>query len=562
MATARPLTVSLSRAATRWRFPVVQWPRLPLYVAAFSVLYFLAAKLGIATSLPPEGIVTVWPPNAIVMAALLTVDRKHWWAFFVATVATEIFADVPAYPLWAAAGYGVVNFLEAATAAFLLLRFGRGIPSIAGMGAFARFVVIGPVLASGTAALLGAAIYKLGSPTLDYMHYWRVFWFGDALGLLIVGTCLLSFFRVPQWLNEVRLPKVLEGVALTAGLTSAIAWAFYIGPDIPRVYVVFPFLLWAAVRFGAHGACLAVLATVASAIASAVTGAGPFTFLTAIDEVTSLQSLSAMVALSTFSLAFTIEDFWRATARLKAEVDEHSRTAAQLNATKEALERRNSELDDTVAERTENLRATLARNEVLLQEMYHRVKNSLQMVSSMINLQGRTGSAQDLSSNITKQIGAISATYDMMHRMGSVDVADLFPIVSELCGKISETAGDSITLTCETHGAAVVPAGTAVSLALALNELVTNSIKHSNSEGAAIIHVCCRRKGLQAIISIDDNGPGFPVGFEVEKARGFGMRMAQRVVSQSGGEIHLAGTDRGSRVEVWFPVSPDGAVLH
>jgi two-component sensor histidine kinase/integral membrane sensor domain MASE1 len=553
MTTARPFMDDPSGSATR--FPAVRQPYLPFYVAAVSLLYFLAAKLGIATSLPPENIVTIWPPNAIILVALVTVAPKYWWAFFIATVATEVIADLPAYPLEAAIGYGVVNFCEAATAAYLLLRFGRGIPPIAGLKAFARFVVIGPVLASGLAALLGAAIYKLGSPTLDYLHYWRVFWFGDALGLLVVGTCLLSFFRVPQWWNEVRLPKVLEGVALIAGLTVAIFWAFYSGSDIPRAYVIFPFLLWAAVRFGIHGACVAVLVTTAAAIASASAGVGPFTFLTVIDQVTSLQSLIAIIALSTFFLAFTVEDFWRANARLQAEVEEHSRTAAKLNVANEELERHNDELDEIIGERTADLRSTLARNETLLHEMYHRIKNSLQMVSAMIGLQGRTGSAQELARKITTQIGAIGATYDMMHRVGSVESASLFPIVSELCRKLSESAGGSVTLTCETDGTAVVPAATAVSMGLVLNELITNSIKHSKSNGAAVIRVCCRREEHQARITISDNGPGFPIGLEIEKATGFGLRMAHNVVAQVEGKMDLATTEEGLRIEVSFPMS-------
>jgi integral membrane sensor domain MASE1 len=54
--------------------------------------------------MPPEGIVTLWPPNAIVLAALVLLKREQWWLIFLATVGTEIAADVPAYPLWAAAG--------------------------------------------------------------------------------------------------------------------------------------------------------------------------------------------------------------------------------------------------------------------------------------------------------------------------------------------------------------------------------------------------------------------------------------------------------------------------
>jgi two-component sensor histidine kinase/integral membrane sensor domain MASE1 len=555
MAIIRASETGLDRSATSWQLPIADQSRLPLYLLVFSVLYFLAAKLGIATSLPPANIVTVWPPNAITLVTLLAVNPKHWWTFFIATVATEIAADVPAYPLWAAAGYGVVNFFEAATAAFLMLRFISAIPPIAGLAAFARFVLIGPVLASGVAALVGAAIYKLGSPSLDYLHYWRVFWFGDALGLLVVGTCLLSVFRVPLWWNEVRLAKVLEGVALIACLTGAIFWAFYAGSEMPRVYVIFPVLLWASVRFGIHGASLAVLATIASAMASANAGVGPFTFLTVIDRVTSLQSLIAIIALATFFLAFTIEDFWLANARLKAEVAEHNRTAAKLNATMEKLELRNSELDDIVAERTADLRTTLGRNENLLHEMYHRVKNSLHMISAMVRVQGRTGSVHELVGKVTTQIGAIGTVYDMMHQMGSVESTNLFAIVSDLCKRLSDSVGGSATLKCETDGQAVVTANTAVSLGLALNELITNSIKHSNSSGNAVIHVSCRREGYRALITISDNGPGFPAGFDIERATGFGLRMAQRVVSQEGGEIHLATTAEGSEVKISFPVN-------
>jgi two-component sensor histidine kinase len=534
-----------------------QKPFLPALVAGFALLYFLAAKLGIATSLPPEGIVVVWPANAVILLALLKTQPKHWWAFFLATIAAEIVADVPAYPLWAALAYGTVNFFEAALAAFLLIRFGRDEP-VTGVAGFTRFLATGFV-AAGAAALLGAAVYKIGTPELDYLHYWRVFWFGDALGLLVVGTSLLTLFRAPQWPREVHSAKVIEAAILSMALAGAIGWGFFTTTDIPRTYLVFPFLLWAAVRFGGHGASIAVLATIGSAIGSAVVGVGPFSFLSTVNAVGSLQSLSVVVALSTFFLAFTIEDFWRAESRLRAEMEEHSQTSTNLTRAKQELKRHNEVLDRVVTERTAELSQALAHNELLLKEIYHRVKNSLQMISAMIALQGRTVSAQELRQRITNQISAIAATYDIMHQMDFVETADLGPIISDLCEKISETADGSVDLSCVTVGEALVPAAMAVSLTLAINELVTNSIKHSSGQHGAVIRVKCVREGEEATISIEDNGPGFPADFDLRKAKSFGMRMARKVVAQAGGELSVAATGEGSRIEVRLPIHAEGS---
>src|SRR5688572_28367217 len=143
----------------------------------------------------------------------------------------------------------------------------------------------------------------------------------------------------------------------------------------------------------------------------------------------------------------------------------------------------------------------------------------------------------------------------MMHQMGSVESTNLFAIVSDLTKRLSNSVGGSATLKYDTDGQAVVSANTAVSLGLALNELITNSIKHSNCSGNAVIHVSCWREDDRALITIRDNGPGFPAGFDIQRATGFGLRMAKGVVSQEGGEIHLATTAEGSEVTISFPVT-------
>ena len=495
----------------------------------------------------------VWPPNAIVLVALLAVRQKHWWYFLAATVATEVAADVPTYPLLAAVGYGVVNFSEAAIAALLLGRFAKGVPPLAGVRDFVRYLAIGPVFASATAALAGAAIYKLGAPELDYFHYWRVFWFGDALGLLVIGTALLAIGQSPRWWNRAGTGIAVEAAALAAGLAAALAWAFFTVPEITRVYLVFPFLLWAAVRFGIHGASLAVVATIGVAIASAVAGVGPFSSLSNIEVVVAIQGVALIVAVSTFLLAFTIEDSWRAHDRLVMEAAHRKSTADKLELVNRELERTNNHLDDAVAERTSQLRDTLARNELLLKEVHHRVKNNLQIISAMISLQERSGAASKLSHKINEQITAIAATYDIIYRMESVEEVDLWLVASELSQVISQSAGSTVTVTCEKQGEAAVQADTAVAFALAFNELVTNSIKHSSSnEDELTIQVRCHRAADQLIVTIADTGPGFPADFDMKKVKGFGLRMAHSVVARAGGAIELGQKGR-SAVELRFP---------
>lgn len=104
----------------------------------------------------------------------------------------------------------------------------------------------------------------------------------------------------------------------------------------------------------------------------------------------------------------------------------------------------------------------------------------------------------------------------------------------------------------------MVAADTAVASALAFNELVTNSIKHVGSEDSEVrILVRCYRQGSDVVVTISDNGPGFPEDFDFRKQKGFGLRMAHRLVTHAGGEIGLGNaTSAPSTIELRFPAVP------
>lgn len=523
-------------------------------LALFCLIYFTASKLGIATAMPPEGIVILWPSNAFILAALVRTDWRRWWIILAATVVTEIAADVPAYPVIAAAGYGLVNFSEAALTA-VFLSFAKQPLPLSGPAAFARYLAAGPIAAAGIAALGGALAYKLGSPDVSYVHYWRIFWLGDATGLLVVGTAILSWRSGSFFSDERKWRMALEGILLAAGMTAASIWAFAVDDDIPVVYLLFPFLLWSALRFGIRGAAIAVWGVSAIAIGTAIRGAGPFATLSNVDAVLNLQGVIAVVAISTYMLAFTRERTLRANAALRESMAKQQNAERELRRSNAALEALNQALDQKVSERTEMLSKSLELNKVLLKEVHHRVKNNLQIVSALLSAHRRNvtdPATHEKFTSIDRQIAAIVAVYDVLQDMESVETADFAQIAPVLCRYIEKGSGGLARITTDVSGPASVSATTAVALALAVNELATNSVKHARSRPVAVL-LSCRRQERRVLIGISDDGPGFPADFDFSTATGFGMRMMRRLIEQAGGRVELVRSRNGATVEISVP---------
>ena len=170
-------------------------------------------------------------------------------------------------------------------------------------------------------------------PGLSYLHYWQVFWFGDALGLLVVGTAILVWKEreIRQLLSNGFV--VFEAVVLGVGLSVTATWVFgKFNPDMPTLYLLFPFLLWSAVRFGRHGATVAILVTTGFALGAAAKGLGPFAELSNIDNALALQGLLAVVTLSTLTIAIAIEELRKQAKALREEVAGHQLTQGKLMA--------------------------------------------------------------------------------------------------------------------------------------------------------------------------------------------------------------------------------------
>ena len=184
---------------------------LPFVLPLFGLVYFAVAKLGMFWGLAPSNIVILWPPNAVVAVMLLHVRRALWPFFAVVGALAEGLAGSTLFgpdatPLRALA-FGLLNFAEAGAVALFLRQGREGAVWLPGLPGFLRYLLAGPVLAAGVVAMAGAALTLQGFPDEEYLKLWRIFWFGDALGLLVVGTPLLV------WLGQAQGPAPAPGAA-------------------------------------------------------------------------------------------------------------------------------------------------------------------------------------------------------------------------------------------------------------------------------------------------------------------------------------------------------------
>lgn len=271
--------------------------------------YYLAARLSLELALVDRVITPIWPPTGIALVALLGFGPRVWPAITLAA----FLVNVPITPsLLAAAPISAGNTLAPLLAAYLLRTAGfrRELDRLRDALAV---VLLGALLAMTVSASLGAgALWLSGAiPTDGLAAAWSVWWAGDATGILVFAPLLLSLGRPRRgsW------RRATEAAALFLALAGVAYFVFR--SEFQNAYLVFPFLIWAAVRFGQLGASVATLLVVGMAVWAAVDEAGPFAQTTLLERMLTLQIYDAGAALTSFVLAAVMTERIKAQAGLE-----------------------------------------------------------------------------------------------------------------------------------------------------------------------------------------------------------------------------------------------------
>src|SRR5215471_17125868 len=276
--------------------------------------YYLGCKIGFALTFQPHPVSVLWPPNSIVVAALLLTPLRLWWfvllAAFPAHLAAQLQSDVP--PLMIVCWF-ISNASEALIGAGLT-RYAIGGPlrftSLRKIGIFCLCVVfIGPFLSS----FLDAAFVIWNHWGHDgYWELIRMRLSSNAVSALIILPLIVTWVTDGvQPLRVASRSRYVEACAVFIGLLAVsyvVLYELRAGADLALLFLPLLFLLWATVRFGALGASTAISIVGILAIWSASHGHGPFSRETAEQSALSIEMFLIGVAIPLLFLAALIEE--------------------------------------------------------------------------------------------------------------------------------------------------------------------------------------------------------------------------------------------------------------
>jgi signal transduction histidine kinase len=295
---------------------------------ALAVAYYGTAKL--AQSLRYTASVSaVWPPAGLGIAALYLWGLRLWPGVLLGelVVNAQLLTGEHALPFWSVVGQQAGNMLEIFVGAILLRRL---IGPNAALDRAEQILGMLIALACATAisAMVGTISMLAGGviEPSEAAEFCRTWWLGDTAGALIALPLILTWARDPR--GSWRRMCTWEGLLLM--VTVVTLGVLSVSANEPVIYLVFPALVWAALRFGPPGATLSVLIAAGTAIGLTANELGPFFRQPIDDKALSTQLYIAVAALTTLFVGALVGERERSAADLVlAEQREGERAVAE-----------------------------------------------------------------------------------------------------------------------------------------------------------------------------------------------------------------------------------------
>ena len=224
------------------------------------------------------------------------------------------------------------------------------------------------------------------------------------------------------------------------------------------------------------------------------------------------------------------------------------------------------QIDITERKRAEEqIRAALAEKEVLLKEIHHRVKNNMQVISSLVALQADRlpdGAMRSVFQDVSHRVRSMALVHEKLYQsadMAQVEFAEYSQSLLNYLWRAHETAASGVRLALDLEPVPL-SVDTAVPCGLILNELVSNALKHAfrgrGQRGEAVVEgevaVSLRGDaGGRVCLRVRDNGAGLPAGLDWRQAGSSGLRLVQMLAGQLDATVDVC-SNQGTEFTVTF----------
>ncbi|WP_292507239.1 PAS domain-containing protein [Methylobacterium sp.] len=238
------------------------------------------------------------------------------------------------------------------------------------------------------------------------------------------------------------------------------------------------------------------------------------------------------------------------------DVTDRKMNEFQVNADKDRFERAVAERTRELEASNRELAAALELRTTLLHEVDHRVKNNMQIIASLIGMQLRSIPDETIRASLTttlSRVEAMSTVHRRFYQSGDVARFDISEFVRDLVSDLVMATGrQNIAIELDLE-AIKVPADKAAPLALMVNEVITNAIKHGFADDTpGTIRAIVRRDGPACRITVVDNGRGMAASSSTQAT--FGRKLIERLGRQLQARTTWADADPGTRVDITMPV--------
>jgi signal transduction histidine kinase len=285
--------------------------------ALLATAYVAAARFGLALDAVGGFAAPVWPPTGLALACLLLGGSALWPGVLAGAIAANLWAGAP---LAAALAIGAGNTLESVLATWALRRAGfqNGLERVRDVTLLAVAALATPLVSAGVGVLslnLAGVV-----PAPQTAAAFRAWWVGDVLGALVVAPLLLTFRRRRQFPAD----QLTEVLAL-AGFTALSTWFVFSGRPaggsaFQQPFLLFPALVWAALRLGQSAAVKTTFLVSAAAITATILRKGPFAGGGLHEGLLALQVFMGVVSVGVLLLGAAVAERRRTQEALREAV--------------------------------------------------------------------------------------------------------------------------------------------------------------------------------------------------------------------------------------------------